>query len=69
MTSIVIPLTEEKFEALKKRAQEYNIPPEQLVQAAVDELLIRQDDKFKRALEYVLEKNKELYQRLAGWNI
>ncbi len=65
MTNILVPLTEEKLEALKKRAQEYNIRPEQLVQAAVDELLVRQDDKFKHALEYVLEKNKELYQRLA----
>lgn len=65
MTSILVPLTEEKLEALKQRACEYNIAPEQLVQAAVDELLIRQDDKFKRAMDYVLAKNKELYQRLA----
>jgi antitoxin FitA len=65
MTSIVVPITEEKLKELKRRATEYNISPERLVQAAVDELLIRKDDKFNRALEYVLEKNKELYKRLA----
>lgn len=65
MTSILVPISEENLEALKQRAIQYNIAPEKLVQAAIDELLSRREDKFKRAIEYVLEKNKELYQRLA----
>lgn len=65
MTNIVIPITEEKLAELKRRALQHNLTPEVLVQAAVDEMLIRNDDKFKRALEYVLDKNKELYRRLA----
>lgn len=65
MTSILVPISEEKLEELKQRAMQYNIAPEKLVQAAVDELLARKDDNFRRSMEYVLQKNKELYQRLA----
>ena len=65
MKTITVPLTEETLDALKKRAAEYDIAPERLVQAAVDEMLTRHDEKFERTLDYVLKKNAELYKRLA----
>lgn len=65
MTTITVPLSEEALDALKKRAAAYDIAPERLVQAAVDEMLSRHDEKFERTLEYVLQKNAELYKRLA----
>jgi hypothetical protein len=65
MTSIVVPISEEKLEELKKRASKYDIEPERLIEAVVDEMLTRHDEKFNRALEYVLKKNADLYKRLA----
>lgn len=40
-------------------------PQEELVRVSIEELLSRPDEAFERAVEYVLEKNAELYQRLA----
>ncbi len=65
MTSILVPISEEKLEELKRRATEYNIAPERLAQVTIEEMLIHKDEKFNRALDYVLAKNEELYQRLA----
>lgn len=58
MTSILVPMSEETLEALKKRAQGHNVEPEQLVQSAVDEMLAHNEDELMRALEYVLDKNR-----------
>lgn len=65
MTSITIPIEDESLKKLAKRASEYGISPEQLALATLEEMLGRQDDEYKRALEYVLKKNAELYRRLA----
>jgi predicted transcriptional regulator len=65
MTSINVPITEEMLTELKRLATERNVAPEELAQAALSEMLKRADDKFEEGLEYVLEKNKELYRRLA----
>jgi len=42
-----------------------NVSPEELVRVSIEELLSRPDEAFERAVEYVLEKNTELYRRLA----
>ena len=39
--------------------------PEELLRVSVEELIARPQADFQKALGYVLEKNKELYKRLA----
>jgi hypothetical protein len=65
MSSITILLPDERLEALKEKAAHLNVSPEELVRASVEEILSRPDDEFERAVAYVLEKNQELYRRLA----
>ena len=36
-----------------------------LILLSIEEILARPDEEFQQATEYVLQKNAELYQRLA----
>ena len=65
MTTLTIALPEDRLQQLKERAARLRITPEELVRASIEELLTRPDEEFERALTYVLEKNSELYRRLA----
>jgi hypothetical protein len=65
MTTITISLPDDRLQQLKKKAIRLKIAPEELVRASVEELLTRPDEEFRQALEYVLNKNAELYRRLA----
>jgi hypothetical protein len=65
MTVVTIPLTEEQFAKLQEKAQRLRVPPETLLAAIVEDLLSRPDEEFLQAMEYVLQKNSELYRRLA----
>ncbi|MEM9777874.1 MAG: DNA-binding protein [Chloroflexota bacterium] len=65
MTSITIPLTDDLMLKLKKMAEFHKIAPEELVRATVEDLIMTQSDTFDDALDLVLAKNEELYQRLA----
>jgi predicted transcriptional regulator len=65
MTSITIVLSEDRLRQLQQIATRFHVTPEELVRISVEELLSRPEEEFRRALEYVLRKNTELYQRLA----
>ncbi len=65
MSTITIPLPDDRLDELKQRAAELKVSPEELVRASVQELLTRPDQAFERAAEYILKKNQELYRRLA----
>jgi antitoxin FitA len=65
MTTITIPITDERLARLKEVAADLKISPEDLVLVGIEELLARLEDSFRHAMEYVLDKNAELYQRLA----
>ena len=65
MTTLTIPLPEDLLQQLKERAAELRVAPEELVRASIEELLTRPAEEFQRALRYVLNKNTELYRRLA----
>ena len=41
--------------------------PEDLVLISIEELLTRPDEQFEKTVDYVLQKNAEVYQRLAGY--
>ena len=65
MTTLTISLSEECLQQLTERAAQLRITPEELVRASIEELLTRPEEEFQRALTYVLNKNTELYRRLA----
>ncbi len=65
MSSITIPIPDERWAELKEKAARLQVTPEELVRASLEELLTRPDDAFERASEYVLKKTHELYRRLA----
>jgi predicted transcriptional regulator len=65
MTQITITLPDDRLQKLKELASHYHIAPEELVRVSVEELLARPEEEFQRALTYILNKNAELYRRLA----
>jgi antitoxin FitA len=65
MTTITVSLPADRMQKLREVAAQYRVAPEDLVRASVEELLTRPEEEFKQALEYVLDKNTELYRRLA----
>lgn len=65
MTTLTISLSEEKLAQLKSTAKRLGVDAETLVRASIEDLLKKPEGDFKKSLDYVLEKNKELYRRLA----
>ena len=65
MNTITVTLSDERLSELKVKADELGLTPEELVRVSIEELLSRPEATFQQAVEYVLKKNKELYQRLA----
>jgi len=65
MVTVTVTLSEDRFQKLQDLAKQFNIPVEQLLRVSFEELAMRPQEDFQKALEYVLEKNKELYKRLA----
>jgi hypothetical protein len=64
MTRIVIPLSDERMTKLRVLAEQAGLTPEDFLHRRVEQMLDR-DEQFTRAETYVLEKNAELYRRLA----
>lgn len=65
MTTITIPLSEEHIAQLRVWAEQAGLPPEEFLRRRVEHLLDRPDEPFRQAADYVLQKNSELYRRLA----
>ena len=66
MAEIRIPLADEQMAQLREVAERYGIAPEEIARLSLEDLLSRSDESIQAQIEYVIEKNKELYQRLAG---
>jgi hypothetical protein len=64
MTTITLNLPDDSVKELRKRAAELDLSVEQLLQLRVEDILAEPEDQFRRAMEYVLKKNSELYRRL-----
>jgi hypothetical protein len=65
MSTITITLPDERLNRLELRAADLGITVEELVKMSLDELLAKTDEAFEQAVNRVLEKNKDLYERLA----
>jgi len=60
-----VEVTEAEEAKLVQEARRLNVSAEALAAAAVQDLLGQRDADFERAAARVLEKNRELYRRLA----
>ena len=65
MTTVTIPVSDDRFERLRSLAQQAGISPEEFLKRRVEFLLDQPDEEFKAITERILEKNSELYRRLA----
>lgn len=62
--SLSIQLTEAEEQRLKAIASRLNIPARSLAKAALRDLIERPDSDFDRVATRLIEKNRELYERL-----
>ncbi|BAY27302.1 hypothetical protein NIES2100_71250 [Calothrix sp. NIES-2100] len=65
MNTITINITDEHLLKLQQKATRLSISIEELVLMSVEELLNQPETSFKDAMDDVLNKNAELYKRLA----
>ncbi len=64
MSTLTFQIDEQKAGRLADAARERGVPVEELLRLLAEEFLARQTA-FRAAAEYVLDKNAELYRRLA----
>ena len=65
MASITINLPDSQFQKLQELANTHGISLEVLLCASIEDWLSSPRKDFTEAADYVLNKNAELYQRLA----
>jgi predicted transcriptional regulator len=65
MTTLTIPISEEASRRLQEIANQEGVSSEELARAGLEDWLTRPRPDFLEAAKYVLEKNRELYRRLA----
>jgi len=66
VAEIRIPLADDQMAQLREVAERYGIAPEEIARLSLEDLLSRSDESIQAQIDHVIEKNKELYQRLAG---
>jgi predicted transcriptional regulator len=66
MDTITISLPNDRLRALQKLSNKLNVSPEELIRLSIEELLTRPQDTFLDAANYILDKNSDLYRRLAA---
>jgi antitoxin FitA len=62
---LIITLPEERMVKLRDMAALLGTSPEEIARASIEDLLGRPEEDYERAAEYILQKNAELYSRLA----
>jgi DNA-binding transcriptional MocR family regulator len=62
---VAFDLPPAQAEKLKQEASRLGLSPDDFARAALADLLAGRDDDFRAAADRVLEKNRELYRRLA----
>jgi antitoxin FitA len=58
-------LPEQTASKLQQVAERLSVSPEQLLVLSIEEKLAQLDQEFRNSADYVLEKNADLYRRLA----
>jgi len=50
---------------LKEMASDFNVTMEELIRLSIESMLLQPEPALQQAMDYVLDKNRDLYQRLA----
>lgn len=66
MTTITIELPSERLQKLQEMALKFGVSMEELVRISVEDMLTQPEEQFRKAAQYVLKKNAELYKRLSA---
>ncbi len=66
MTAITIALPDELIRKLNELAAQNNMSVDELVRLGLEGLMTVPDDDLTTAIDYLLQKNAELYKRLAA---
>lgn len=65
MSDITITVPEDQLTKLREKASRLGVTLVDLVLISIEEMLSRPDEDYRQAADYVLQKNAELYRRLA----
>ena len=65
MKELTVSVREEEFERLQGLATDLGVSLEELARVGLQDLLAQPDEALQQATKRVLEKNRELYRRLA----
>ena len=65
MTRITLHFPDEHLEKLQELGSRYNVAPEELLKVIIEDLVAHPDAAFEQAAQRVLEKNADLFQRMA----
>jgi antitoxin FitA len=65
MSTLTITLSEDRMTKLRRLAVRLGSSPEALVEEGIEAFLEQAEPNIRDAVQYVLTKNHELYQRLA----
>lgn len=65
MATLTISLSDEEMRRLEELSKREDLTIEQMVRLSINDFLGQPDDAFRAAAKRVMEKNAELYRRLA----
>ena len=65
MTTIKVELEDTKASLLREKAKKYGLQLDQFVTASIEDIISQPDAEFDAIVKRVLNKNTELYKRLA----
>jgi hypothetical protein len=65
MTRIIVEIDDNKAAILEDKAKKFGLLPEQFVSASIEDLISQPEPDFEEAIRKVIDKNRELYERLA----
>ncbi len=65
MARIIVEIDDSRAAILREKAKRFGLLPDQFVTASIEDLISRPEPDFEEAMRKVMDKNKELYKRLA----
>jgi len=65
MARITVEIEDSKATLLRQKADKFGLLPDQFITATIEDLIAQPEPDFEAAMNRVLSKNKELYDRLA----
>ncbi len=65
MKTLELQLPEQTASKLQEAAERLSVSPEQLSILSIEEKLTQLEEDFRTSVDYALQKNAELYRRLA----